>query len=66
MPLHTTAVPVIMQILRGNARVTLDGEERELAAGSWIYMEANLPHAIYGRTDFVMLLTMLSATLAKQ
>jgi quercetin dioxygenase-like cupin family protein len=59
LPLHTTAVPVIMQILRGNARVTLDGEERELSAGSWLYMEANLSHAIYARTDFVMLLTML-------
>jgi hypothetical protein len=40
---HTATVPAIIQILKGDARVTLDGEERELSAGSWVYMEANLP-----------------------
>jgi len=57
---HTAAVPAIIEILQGDARVTLDEEEKELSAGSWVYMEAKLPHAIYARTDVVMLLTMLS------
>jgi quercetin dioxygenase-like cupin family protein len=60
LPQHTTAVPVILEILQGDARVTLDGQEKELATGSWVFMEANLPHAIYARTDMVMLLTMLT------
>jgi quercetin dioxygenase-like cupin family protein len=57
---HTAAVPAIFEIVRGEARITLDGEEKELAAGSWVFMDANLPHAVYARTDVVMLLTMLT------
>jgi quercetin dioxygenase-like cupin family protein len=57
---HTAAVPAIIEILQGDARVTLDGEEKELSAGSWVFMEAKLPHAVYARTDVVMLLTMLT------
>jgi|SRR5208283_4766697 len=57
---HTALVPAIIEIVQGDARVTLDTEEKELSAGSWVYMEANLPHAIYARTDLVMLLTLLS------
>lgn len=62
---HTASVPAIVEILRGDARVTLDGEEKELSAGSWVYMEAKLPHAIYARTDVVMLLTMLTGAQEK-
>lgn len=60
---HTASVPAIIEIVLGEVRVTLDGEEKELSGGSWIFMEANLPHAVYARTDAVMLLTML--TMAK-
>ena len=57
---HTASVPAIVEILQGDARVTLDVDVKELSAGSWVYMEAKLPHAIYARTDVVMLLTMLT------
>ena len=57
---HTASAPAIIEILQGDARVTLDGQEKELSAGSWVYMEANLPHAIYARTGVIMLLTMLT------
>ena len=56
---HTAAVPAMLQVIHGEARVTLDGEEKELFSGSWLFMEANLPHAVYARTDVVLLLTML-------
>ncbi len=59
---HTAAVPAIIEIVQGEARVTLDGDEKELSAGSWVFMEANLPHSIYARTDVIMLLTMLTGT----
>ncbi len=62
---HTAAVPAIIEILQGDARVNLDGEEKELSAGSWVFMEANLPHAIYARTDMIMLLTMLNGAQPK-
>ena len=57
---HTASVPAMIEILSGEARVTLDGEEKELSGGSWVFMEANLPHAVYAKSDVVMLLTMLN------
>jgi quercetin dioxygenase-like cupin family protein len=45
--------------------VTLDGAEKELSSGSWVVMEANLPHAVYARTDAVMLLTMFTMAKSK-
>jgi len=57
---HTASVPAMIQIVQGDVRFTFDGDERELSAGSWAYMEANLPHAVYARTDAVMILTMLT------
>ena len=57
---HTASVPAIIEILSGEARVTLDGEEKELSRGSWVFMEANLLHAVYAKSDVVMLLTMLT------
>jgi quercetin dioxygenase-like cupin family protein len=56
---HTAASAVIVQILQGLVRFTLDGEERELSVGSWVCMEANVPHAVYARENAILLLTML-------
>lgn len=57
---HTASVPAIIQVIEGEIRLTLDGEEKELTSGSWVFMEANLSHAVYARTNAVMLLTMLT------
>lgn len=57
---HTASVPAMIEIVQGEVRLTLDGDEKELSAGSWVFMEANVPHAVYAKTDTVMLLTMLT------
>ena len=57
---HTASVPAMIQIVQGDVRFTFDGDERELSAGSWAYMEASVPHAVYARTDAVMILTLLT------
>lgn len=57
---HTAASPVIVQILQGLVRFTLDGEEKELSVGSWVFMEANVQHAVYARSDAILLLTLVS------
>jgi quercetin dioxygenase-like cupin family protein len=56
---NTLATPAFLEILEGKARVTLDGEVKELTRGAWIYIEANVPHSVYAQTETVMLLTML-------
>jgi quercetin dioxygenase-like cupin family protein len=56
---NTLAAPAFLEVLEGNARVTLDGEQKELTRGAWIYLEANVPHAVYAKTQLIMLLTTL-------
>lgn len=62
---HTASVPAMVQIVQGEARMNLDGDEKELSAGSWVFMQANVPHAVYAKTDVVMLLTMLTSAAQK-
>lgn len=62
---HTASVPAIIEIVQGEVRLTLDGDEKELSAGSWVFMQANVPHAVYAKTDVVMLLTMLTGAVSK-
>ncbi len=62
---HTASVPAMIEIVRGEVRFTLGGEERELSEGSWLFMDANVPHAVYAKTDAVMLLTMLTCAEAR-
>jgi quercetin dioxygenase-like cupin family protein len=56
---HTSAMPAIIQIVRGEARLTLGAETLEAGAGAWVHMPARLPHSVFARTPTVMLLTML-------
>ncbi|MCF4136236.1 cupin domain-containing protein [Streptomyces sp. Tue 6430] len=58
---HTSALPVVIQVVRGRLDLTL-GEERTVAGpGSWIHLPARLPHTVYAVEPSVMLLTMLPA-----
>jgi quercetin dioxygenase-like cupin family protein len=56
---HSVASAAMLQVLQGQVRFTMDGEEYELSIGSWIYMEANVSHAVYARTDAILLLTLV-------
>lgn len=58
---HTSSQNAVIQILRGEARVTLGDEAHELAAGAWIQMTPHLRHSVYARTPMIMLLLMLGA-----
>lgn len=56
---HTAGVPAIIHILSGEAEVVLGGETRAARAGTWIHMQARLPHSILAKTPLTMLLIML-------
>lgn len=56
---HTSAMPAILQIITGKARLTLAGDTLETQGGTWVYMPANLPHSVVAETPTVMLLLML-------
>lgn len=56
---HTASMPAIIQIVKGEARLTLGEDVFDAHAGTWAHMPANLKHSIYANTPVVMLLLML-------
>ncbi len=56
---HTASTPALVQILRGEATLTLGTETADAAPGTWVHMPANLPHAVHAHTPTVMLLVLL-------
>jgi quercetin dioxygenase-like cupin family protein len=58
---HTAPFDAIIQIVEGEAIVTINGEANNVKAGEFIIMPANIPHAVDADQKFKMLLTMLKA-----
>lgn len=55
---HTASVPALIQIISGNADLTLGEDHHPGPAGSWAHMPANLPHSVLAKEPTVMLLIM--------
>jgi quercetin dioxygenase-like cupin family protein len=49
---------VIIQILQGEAVLTIAGEEQMGGPGTWIYLPARMPHRLLARTPVDMLLVL--------
>ncbi len=58
---HTAPYDAFVQILDGEAEVTIAGNPHRVAAGEMIIMPANQPHALKGIKQFKMLLVMIRA-----
>jgi quercetin dioxygenase-like cupin family protein len=56
---HTAARPAVLHFLRGEAALTLGGEERRAGAGTWVHMAPHLPHSVVAETEVVMLLLLI-------
>jgi quercetin dioxygenase-like cupin family protein len=56
---HTANQPAILQILEGEARITLGDASVEAKPGAWIYMPAKLVHSVTAHTPLKMLLLLL-------
>jgi len=56
---HTAAMPALLQIVKGTARLTLGDDTIEADAGAWVHMPAQLRHAVHATTPLVMLLVLL-------
>ena len=56
---HTTPYDAAVQILDGEAEVTISGRAFILTQGEMIVMPANEPHALKAATKFKMMLTMI-------
>lgn len=58
---HTSSQAAVIQIMRGEATVTLGADTYELSAGSWLQMPPRLKHSVYAKTPLIMLLLMFGA-----
>jgi len=56
---HKTPFDAIVQILDGEAEVTINAKVHHLKKGDCIIMPANIPHALKAIERFKMLLTMI-------
>lgn len=56
---HKTSYDAIVQILDGEAEITINGQLFHLGKGQAIIMPANVPHSLKAVERFKMLLTMI-------
>lgn len=56
---HTAAFDALVQILEGEAEITVSGKTLRTQAAQAILLPANHPHALKAITRFKMLLTMI-------
>ena len=56
---HKTSYDAIVQILDGEAEITINGKSFYLSKGQFIIMPANIPHSLKAIERFKMLLTMI-------
>jgi len=58
---HTSSQQTIIQIIKGEATVTLGDDKHELKAGAWVQMPPRLKHSINAKTPLIMVLLMLGS-----
>lgn len=58
---HTAPFDAVVQILDGQAEITIGGRKVNAQTGELIIMPANIPHALHAPQKFKMLLTMIRA-----
>jgi quercetin dioxygenase-like cupin family protein len=56
---HSAPFDAHVLVLDGLARLTIGGQVVKAAAGEWLRLPANIPHAVYAPGPFKMLLIML-------
>jgi quercetin dioxygenase-like cupin family protein len=58
---HTAPYDALVHVVDGRAKITLSGEEHDVAAGEILWMPANEPHALQAIERFKMVLTMVKS-----
>lgn len=58
---HTVPYDAFVQIVDGEAEVTINGDKHTVTAGQIIIMPANIPHELKAVKPFKMLLVMIRA-----
>ena len=58
---HTAPYDALVQVVDGEAKISIGGQAHTVRAGQLILMPANVPHAVRAEQRFKMMLTMVRA-----
>lgn len=58
---HTAPFDAMVQIVDGEAEITVGAESYKVKKGEFIIMPANIPHALKANQKYKMILTMIKA-----
>ena len=58
---HSAPFDAMVQIIEGEALITINGNENKVKAGEMIIMPADIPHALYAVESYKMVLTMIKS-----
>jgi quercetin dioxygenase-like cupin family protein len=58
---HTSPYEALVQLLDGNAEITIGGTPYNLQTGQSIILPANIPHSLKANEKFKMMLTMIKS-----
>ncbi len=56
---HTSPFDAVVNILNGEAQITIGGKTQTVAEGEMLIMPANVPHSLHAQKQFKMLLIMI-------
>lgn len=65
IPVHTAPGDAMVNVLSGEALITIAEQEYLVKAGETIVMPANIPHALYAKKAFQMLLVVVKPEVDK-
>lgn len=61
---HSSSKAAILQIVEGEATITLGDDVHKVTSGAWIQMPAHLKHSVYADTALKILLLMFDSSKA--
>ena len=56
---HTAPWPVTLEVVEGEATITLADDTVEATAGTWMHLPASMSHSVVARTPLVLVLHLL-------
>jgi quercetin dioxygenase-like cupin family protein len=56
---HTTPFEALVNVTDGTAVISIAGQENLVSAGEAVILPANVPHAVFAKERFKMMLTMI-------
>jgi quercetin dioxygenase-like cupin family protein len=56
---HTAPMPVTLEVVEGEATITLGDDVIEGRPGTWMHMPGNTPHSVVAKTPLILVLHLL-------